>query len=81
MGLLEIDTSYKASFISLAQFILSSKDITVMLIKQHQQQLPRRTSLIRMAEAFSDSTLMDEEVKDGLKEAGRLRRNDGGLRR
>ena len=73
MGLMEIDTEYKGAIISLAQYIHSSTDRNMQLVKQHHQQLPQTKSILKMSEVFTGTPLCGEPGADATVEAKRTR--------
>lgn len=75
MGLTEIDSAYKASIVSLAQYIYSSNDKYLYLVKQHHLQLPPSSSLIKLADIFmSGEGLEDDSSRCATEQARRTRR-------
>ena len=52
MGLVEVDSSHKASVVSLAQYIQSSTDPYLRLVREHHGELPDSLSLLKLAGIF-----------------------------
>ena len=52
MGLIEIDTAYKASIVSLAQYIRANTDNNMKHVHKHQEMQPASLSILKLADTF-----------------------------
>ena len=57
LGLIEINHSYRATTLSIGQYIKSSTDKTMGMVKEHHECLSQQTSTTKLAENFSGYTL------------------------
>ena len=69
LGLTEISTTYRASIVSLGQYIISSNDHLMKLVAdQHRNTLPQNTSVIKLAKNFGNidghNLIVDPPLED-----------------
>ena len=61
MGLQGLSDSFKATIVSLCQYLLRNRDSLMQEVtKQHQDHLPQSVSIIKMARNYTDDLLEDE---------------------
>jgi hypothetical protein len=72
MGLIEIDTAYKAAIVSLAQYIRASNDANMSFILKHQEQRPASLSILKQADIFLNGE--EEGVEEATKRAKKRRK-------
>ena len=61
MGLQGISDSFRATIVSLGQYLLSNKDsLMQMVTKQHKDDLPQNVSIIKMARNYAEDLLEEE---------------------
>ena len=53
MGLININQSHRSTNVTIAQYILSSIKPKIIAIKEHEQIKPQNTSIIKLAENFT----------------------------
>jgi hypothetical protein len=74
MGLIELDTSFKATIVSLAQYIHSASDSNLQLVNRHHQQLSNQTSIIKLAQIFTGQPFEQRTAGLATREAKKARR-------
>ena len=63
MGLIEINTAFRSSIVSLGQYLISHTDPLMKLVaKQHKEILPQHISVIKLARNFGGELNDDEGV-------------------
>ena len=63
MGLQEVSAAFKATMVSLGQYLLSHTDSLMQIVsKQHQDVLPQNMSIIKLAKNYADCLIEDEPV-------------------
>ena len=73
MGLIEIDATYKATIISLAQYIVSAKGKYAPILKSHYSVASQK-SLVTLAETFLPLQKLEEGQTEATKQARKTRR-------
>ena len=62
LGLIEIDHAYRASIVSLGQYLKSSEEENMKMVEQqHSDTLPQTTSITKLAENFGGDLIVDRE--------------------
>ena len=64
MGLQEVSASFKATMVSLGQYLLSNNDPLIQIVRtQHQEVLPQTISITKLAKNYA-SDLIEEEPEE-----------------
>ena len=61
MGLQGVSDSFRATIVSLGQYLLSNRDPLIQMVaKQHKDDLPQNVSIIKMAKNYADHLIEEE---------------------
>ena len=61
MGLQGVSDSFRATIVSLGQYLLSNRDSLIQVVaKQHKDDLPQNVSIIKMAKNYVDHFIEEE---------------------
>ena len=67
MGLVEINSAFRATIVSLGQYLVSNKDpLLKPVTQQHRDTLPQSTSIIKLAKNFGDNIIEDPPTDEEI---------------
>ena len=65
VGLIEINGAFRATIVSLGQYLISNKDsLMTAVTKQHRDTLPQSISIVKLAKNFGNSLIEDPPQDD-----------------
>ena len=65
MGLIEINTAFRSTIVSLGQYLISHKDPLMKIVaNQHKNNLPQNISIIKLAKNFGGTIIEDIPDED-----------------